>query len=143
MAESVAKVVRAGGNAAIGAHGEVPGMGDHFELQMYASAMTPADALYMATMGGARFTGLDRFVGSLERGKLADLIVLNADPFQDIRNSLKMQYVMKDGILYDTETLDEIWPQAIAFAPVPWTRTEDLGPRLRPLEYWDEIQTSK
>ena len=118
-------------------------MGDHFELQMYASAMSPAEVLYMATMGGARFTGLDRFIGSLETGKLADLIVLDADPLADIKNSLKMRYVMKDGFLYDAETLDEIWPQAIAFAPVPWTRAQDLGPRSRALEYWDQDQSAK
>ena len=143
MAEGVAGVVRAGGNAAIGAHGEVPGMGDHFELQIYATAMKPAEVLYMATMGGARFTGLDTFIGSLEKGKLADLIVLDADPLADIKNSLKMQYVMKDGVLYDAPTLDEIWPRTIAFAPVPWTRTQDLGPRFRPLEQWDDDQAAK
>ncbi|HVO45238.1 MAG TPA: amidohydrolase family protein [Steroidobacteraceae bacterium] len=137
MAEGVAAVVRAGGNAAIGAHGEVPGIGDHFELQMYASALHPEEVLRMATLGGARFTGLDSFIGSLEPGKLGDVLVLDADPLQDIRNSLRLRFVMKDGVLYDAGTLDELWPRNVPFAPVPWTRTQDLGPGFKALEAWD------
>ena len=91
----------------------------------------------MATLGGARFTGLDAFIGSLEPGKLGDLLVLDADPLQDIRNSLRLRFVMKDGVLYDAETLDELWPRTVPFAPVPWTRTQDLGPRFKALEVWD------
>jgi Tol biopolymer transport system component len=138
MAESVAAIVRAGGNAAIGAHGEIPGMGDHFEMQMYGTAMTPEETLHMATLGGARFTGLDPYIGSLEVGKFGDLIVLNSDPLQDVHHTLDMRYVMKDGVLYDSETLDELWPRQIPYGPVPWTRAGDLGPRDRPLDFWDQ-----
>jgi Tol biopolymer transport system component len=137
MAEGVANIVRAGGNAAIGAHGEVPGIGDHWEMQMYATAMSKDEVLHMATIGGARFTGLDQDIGSLEVGKIGDLIVLNANPLENIKNTLDMQYVMKDGVLYDAATLDEKWPESIAFAPVPWKRTTDMGPRSRPLDFWD------
>jgi Tol biopolymer transport system component len=143
MAESVAGVIRAGGNAAIGAHGEVPGIGDHWEMQMYASALSTDETLHMATIGGARFTGLDHDIGSLEVGKLGDLIVLNSDPLLDIKNTLDMQYVMKDGVLYQAATLDEKWPQAIAYDPVPWKRTMDMGPRFRPLDYWDRAEGSR
>jgi Tol biopolymer transport system component len=138
MAEGIAKIIRAGGNAAIGAHGEVPGIGDHWEMQMYATALTPDEVLHMATIGGARFVGMDHDVGSLEAGKLGDLIVLNSNPLQDIKNTLDMQYVMKDGVLYDAATLDEVWPEAIPFGPVPWKRTTDMGQRSRSLDHWDE-----
>jgi hypothetical protein len=142
MAEGVANIIRAGGNAAIGAHGEVPGIGDHWEMQMYAAALSTDEVLHMATIGGARFTGLDNDIGSLEVGKIGDLIVLNSNPLQNIKNTVDMQYVMKGGVLYDAATLDEQWPQAVAFDPVPWKRTIDMGPRLRPLEYWDQSNVS-
>jgi dipeptidyl aminopeptidase/acylaminoacyl peptidase len=138
MAEGIANIIRAGGNAAIGAHGEVPGMGDHWEMQMYATALSTDEVLHMATIGGARFTGLDRDIGSLEAGKLGDLIVLNSNPLQNIKNTLDMRYVMKDGVLYDSATLDEIWPQTVPFGPVPWKRASDLGPAVRALDYWDQ-----
>jgi Tol biopolymer transport system component len=137
IAEGVAGAVRAGGNAAIGAHGEIPGLGAHFEMEIYASAMTPQEVLRMATLGGARFTGLDSHVGSIEPGKLADLLVLDADPRQDIRNTREIRYVMKDGVLYDAATLDELWPHPRKFGPVPWTPATALGPAHRPLEFWE------
>jgi hypothetical protein len=143
MAEGIAGIIRAGGNAAIGAHGEVPGIGDHWEMQMYATALSAEEVLHMATIGGARFTGLDHDLGSLEVGKIGDLIVLNSNPLQDIKNTLDMQYVMKDGVLYEAATLNEKWPQAIAFGPVPWKRTTDMGPRSRPLDYWDRAEGSR
>jgi Tol biopolymer transport system component len=142
MAESVAKIIRAGGNAAIGAHGEVPGIGDHWEMQIYASALSTDEVLHMATISGARFVGLDRDIGSLEPHKLGDLIVLNSNPLKDIKNTLDMQYVMKDGVLYDAATLDELWPDAIVFGPVPWKRTIDLGPRSRSLDHWDGLDNA-
>lgn len=137
MAEGVASIVRAGGNAAIGAHGEVPGMGDHWEMQIYANALGTTEVLTMATIGGARFVGADRDVGSLEPGKLGDLIVLNSDPRRDIKNTLDLQYVMKGGVLFDASTLDETWPETIQFEPVPWKRTFEMGPRSRSLDHWD------
>lgn len=92
----------------------------------------------MATLGGARFVGLDHDIGSLEAGKLGDLIVLNSNPLQDIKNTLDVQYVMKDGVLYDAATLDEVWPEIVPFGPVPWKRTTDMGPRSRSLDHWDK-----
>jgi imidazolonepropionase-like amidohydrolase len=74
----------------------------------------------MATSDGAYFVGLHHELGSIATGKLADLIVLDADPLIDIKNTAKIRYVMKDGVLYDDETLDEIWPERREFGKPPW-----------------------
>ncbi len=110
LAEGAADIMRAGGFATIGEHGENPGMGSHWELWAYATAMKPLEVLRMATLNGARLVGLEREVGSLSVGKLADLIVLNADPLEHIENTANIKYVMKSGRLYDADTLAEVWP---------------------------------
>ncbi|HEV8366159.1 MAG TPA: amidohydrolase family protein [Gemmatimonadaceae bacterium] len=120
IAEGLADIVRAGGHGALGEHGEQPGIGTHWELWAYAEALTPLEALKVATIDGAYFIGLERETGSLTKGKLADLVVLNADPLRDIRNSADIAYVMKAGRLYDDETLDEVWPTRRSYGPIPW-----------------------
>ena len=76
--------------------------------------MTPLEALRCATINGARYLGLDRDLGSLEVGKLADLVVLEANPLDDIRNSERIASVMANGRLYDGMTLNQIAPLAEA-----------------------------
>ena len=120
IAEGLADIVRAGGHGALGEHGEQPGIGTHWELWAYAEALTPLEALKVGTIDGAYFIGLERETGSLAKGKLADLIVLNADPLRDIRNSADIAYVMKAGRLYDDETLNELWPNPRPYGPIPW-----------------------
>lgn len=137
IAEGVARVVRAGGNAAIGAHGEVPGLGAHFEMQIYASAMSNKEVIHMATMGGANFIGAGQSIGSIKTGKIADLIVLNSNPLDNIKNTLDMQYVMTMGHLYDADTLNQVWPNTREYGPVPWISTFQLAPQFRPLNYWN------
>jgi imidazolonepropionase-like amidohydrolase len=72
--------------------------------------MTNLDALECATLTGAKALGIQKDLGSLEPGKIADLIILNKNPLDDIHNSREIRYVMKGGVLYDGDTLDEIWP---------------------------------
>jgi len=59
-------------------------------------------------------------LGTLESGKLADLLVLNSNPLDDIRNTADIQYVMQGGILYEADTLDEVWPEQRAYGSYPW-----------------------
>jgi Tol biopolymer transport system component len=118
--QGVADVIAAGGFGAIGAHGQLQGIDSHFELWQMASAMTPLQALRTATIFPAMFIGIDRDVGSLEVGKLADLVVLNSDPLANIRNTTDIRYVMKGGALYDGGTLDQIWPEAKPFQRFYW-----------------------
>lgn len=120
------RIQRAGGLVAVGSHGEVPGMGYHFELQALAmGGMTPKEVLWAATMGGAKTIGRDGELGSLVSGKYADLIVLDKDPTQDIKNTLSIGFVMKNGILYDGATLNEIWPVQREQPQTWWQREEE------------------
>ena len=72
--------------------------------------MTPLEALRAATSDAARYLGLDGDLGTLEKGKLADLVVLDRNPLENIRNSESLSMVMLNGRLYDAKTLNEIGP---------------------------------
>jgi hypothetical protein len=115
LAEGLADIVRAGGRGAIGGHGEWTGLDTHWELWSAATALTPIEALELATWQGASYYGLDRDLGSIESGKVADLIVLDRNPLEDIRNSHTVRLVMKQGQLFDAATLDQLWPCARSF----------------------------
>ena len=120
-AQGVADIVAAGGHATIGAHGQLQGIDSHFELWMYASAMSPMEALRTATTHSAEMIGILDDVGTLEPGKLADVVVLNRNPLNDIRATTDVRYVMKAGILYDGDTLDEVWPTPRPFGGFYWS----------------------
>lgn len=126
-AAGAARVMRAGGLVGMGSHGEIPGLGFHWEMEAHVmGGMTPTEALHAATIGSARVIGRDADFGSLEPGKVADILILDRDPRVDIRDSQSLSQVMQGGRLYDAETLDEIWPRQRAFGR-PWYR-DDLPP---------------
>ena len=111
MAQQAAKVQRADGLVGVGSHGEVQGLGYHWELQMLAmGGLRPAEILRAATIDGARIIGIEQDAGSIEPGKLADMVVLAADPLADIRNASAIRYVMQNGVLYDGERLELLEP---------------------------------
>ena len=112
IAGAAAKIVAHGGAVGVGAHHEVQGIGTPWDLLLISSGSMPAhDVLRVGTIFGARSIGLDRDLGSIETGKLADLIVLDANPLTDLRAILKPRYVMRNGFLFESETLDSVWPE--------------------------------
>jgi Tol biopolymer transport system component/imidazolonepropionase-like amidohydrolase len=111
IAKGGADIVHAGGHLCLGSHGQLQGLGAHWEIwNLQSGGLTPLETLRTSTLTGAQAIGLDQDLGSLEVGKLADLIVLDKDPLKDIHNTNTIHYVMKNGTLYDGNTLDEIWP---------------------------------
>jgi Tol biopolymer transport system component len=142
LAEGARKIVEAGGRVGLGGHGQMEGLGDHWELWAIASAgMKPHDVLRVGTIFGAEAIGMGQDLGSIEPGKLADLIVLTQNPLEDIHNSNTIRYVMKNGRLYEGDTLDEIYPRKRPLETQWWWNRDaaDIGsarPSLDLLPAW-------
>jgi len=119
LAKVVADIVNAGGKAGVGSHGQLQGLGYHWELwAMQSGGLTEHQALRVATLYGAEGIGVQNDLGSIEPGKLADLVIFEQSPLDDIRNTNTIQMVMKNGRLYDGNTLDELWPRQRELGPV-------------------------
>ena len=126
VSQAAATIVKYGGKVGVGAHHEVQGIGTPWDLILMSGGGMPLhDVLRVGTIWGAVSIGLDKDLGSVEAGKLADLIVLDGNPLTNIRNILQVRYVMRNGQLFDSATLDEIWPAAKKL-PRPWWG--DWGP---------------
>ncbi len=126
VAAQAAKIIRAGGRVGVGSHGQLQGLGYHWELWAIASGgLTPYEALRAATLHGAEMIGVAQDIGTVAPGKLADLVVLDADPLKDIRHSDDIVYVVKNGEVFAGDTLDRIWPVP---EPLPKQWWQDLEP---------------
>ncbi len=129
IAKAVADVVRAGGRVGLGSHGQLQGLGAHWETwNLQSGGLTPHETLRVVTQFSAEAIGLQQDVGSLEAGKLADLIVLDKNPLENIRNTNSVRYVMKNGEIYDGETLNMIWPEERKLPKQFWWDTEPKMP---------------
>ncbi|MDG1416202.1 MAG: amidohydrolase family protein [Maricaulis sp.] len=93
----------------IGAHGQQEGLASHWEMWSFVrGGFTPWQALRAATLAPAQHLGFDNDLGSLEVGKLADLVIMDANPLEDIGNTDEIDMVMLNGRLYDADTMNEV-----------------------------------
>ncbi|WP_192822039.1 amidohydrolase family protein [Rufibacter sp. LB8] len=127
-AQFVNKLVKAGGLAGVGSHGQLQGLGYHWELwSMQSGGMSPLDAIKTATILGAKSLGLDGDLGSIQGGKLADLVIMDQNPLENIRNTNTIKYVMRNGRLYDANTLDELAPTKKKAPDFDWHSALPMG----------------
>jgi hypothetical protein len=121
LAQGAGKVLAGGGRVGLGGHGQFQGLQCHWEMWALASGgIKPHDVLRIATINGAHAIGLEQDLGSIETGKIADLLVLRKDPLLDIHNTNTIRYVMKNGELFDGDTLDRILPTPQKREPMWW-----------------------
>jgi len=107
VSKGAKQIVEAGGHVQIGAHGQRQGLGDQWEMWALAQGgMRPADVLRCATWDGALYLGMDHAIGSIETGKLADFLVLDKNPLDDIRNTNTIKWTVKNGEVYDATTME-------------------------------------
>lgn len=127
-ASSARRIVDAGGQVGVGAHGQLQGLGYHWELwALAAGGFDNHSALRAATLMGAEMLGIDTDIGSIEVGKLADLVVMRKNPLENIRHTNTLSHVVINGQVFNADTLDQIWPQQ---RPLPeqwwWTDQAEI-----------------
>ncbi|MGH7504185.1 MAG: amidohydrolase family protein, partial [Longimicrobiales bacterium] len=129
-ADFAKRLIEGGARAAVGSHGQFQGLGYHWELWALASGgLANHDVLRAATLYGAEAIGMGADLGTIEAGKLADILVLDRDPLEELRNTTSLRFIMKNGRLYDGETLDEVWPRERKLPVHAWQDTGLAGVR--------------
>lgn len=122
---AAAKIQRSGGLLGVGGHGELQGLGYHWEMWSYAmGGMSPAEILRAATIDGAHILGAPEDLGSIEVGKLADMVILNSNPLDDIRHTEDIDQVIQNGRLFEANTLNQVWPEQTEFNTGWWHEVE-------------------
>ncbi|HET9994320.1 MAG TPA: amidohydrolase family protein [Candidatus Acidoferrum sp.] len=141
LAAQMAKLERAGGLVGVGSHGEMQGIGYHWELWMLASGgMTPLEVLKCATVNGSKIIGRPQDLGSIEPGKLADLVIFDKSPLEDIHNTNTIHWVMKNGELFEGDTLNQVWPEQKKLEPLWFWNNYDIPKAGEPLSYGKTLQ---
>jgi imidazolonepropionase-like amidohydrolase len=103
--ENLRRIDAAGGIVALGTD-QTNGAAVHRELELLVAAgITPRQAIRIGTLNAARFLGQEETLGSITEGKIADMVLLDADPSTDIRNARRIRAVLKDGVLIDRSRL--------------------------------------
>ncbi|PHS77018.1 MAG: amidohydrolase [Robiginitomaculum sp.] len=122
-AATAKKLSEAGVPVSIGAHGQREGLGSHWEMWSFVrGGMSPLQALQAATITPAEHLGYSKDIGSLKVGKLADLIIIDGNPLDDIRNSDHIEHVMLGGRLYKADTMEEVLSGNSKLAPYYWEK---------------------
>ena len=128
-AEFVKRMVEGGARIGVGSHGQLQGLGYHWEMwAMGSGGIAPHDLLRVATIYGAEAIGLAQDIGSLEVGKLADILVMDGDPLANIRNTNTLRYVVKGGRVYEAATLNEVWPTPRTLPVQTWQNLDPVAP---------------
>lgn len=125
VSETAKNLADAGVKVNMGAHGQLQGLGAHWETWMLAAGgMSNMEALKAATINAAQYIGAGEDIGSLKVGKMADLIVLNDNPLDNIENTENIEMVMVNGRLYDAETMNEIGNRTKERLPFWWEQNK-------------------
>ncbi len=108
VSRSCKKLLDAGVKVNLGSHGQLEGLGAHWELWMLVQGgMSPMEVIRCGTMNGAAYIGMGDQIGSIEEGKLADLVILDENPLENIRNTESIGMVILNGRQYDAKTMNE------------------------------------
>ncbi|MCH2194985.1 amidohydrolase family protein [Kordia sp.] len=125
VSKTVKSLADKGVKVNIGAHGQIQGIGAHWELwMMEQGGMSPMEALKTATINPAEYIGAGKDIGSLKVGKLADLVIMDKNPLENIRNTESITHTMINGRLYDTETMNEIGNEPKERTKFYWENTK-------------------
>ena len=111
IASGANEILKAGGRVGMGGHGELQGLQCHWEMWAFAmGGMSNHNVLRVSTILGAEAIGYGNDLGSLENGKLADLVVLDKNPLDNIKNTNTVRFVMKNGEMFEGDTLNQVYP---------------------------------
>ena len=111
MGQTLKKLYDRGIKLHMGAHGQMMGLGAHWEMELFTQGgFTNYDAIEIATINGFTHHGLDHLLGSIEVGKLADMVIMTKNPLDDIRNTRSIEYVIKNGIFYSGKDASQVYP---------------------------------
>lgn len=124
LAEAAHELSERGVPVYLGAHGQLQGLGAQWELWMLGQGgMRPLEAIRAGTLHGAAYLGMDADLGSLAPGKLADLLVLDGNPLDDLRQTQNIRYTVANGRVYKAATMDQVWPARVE-RPAFWFERE-------------------